>query len=257
MSGAGRHRRRTSRNASLALGVLPTLGAVVGFSAATAPTPTPAASAPVEPESGSAADPLAAPVRAADTTPDAATSPDSLTTPDAATSHDSLTTPDRATAPDPATTPSTSPRHAAGSGPAPARPRGTADPARTGVAPVPARTSGTPCAATVRACVSLASHQAWLTDGAGHVTYGPVPARGGSPVDPTPTGTYKVQYKDRDHWSRQFDAPMPYSVFFYPGVATHADNPRTNSNGCVHLNPAAAKRFYLGLGPGERIQVVP
>lgn len=52
-----------------------------------------------------------------------------------------------------------------------------------------AHAAATPCASSAKACMSLSAHQAWLTDGAGHVVYGPVPARGGTTTAPTPVGT--------------------------------------------------------------------
>ena len=120
----------------------------------------------------------------------------------------------------------------------------------------PAAASSTPCAATAKACVNLSTRQAWLTDGAGHVTYGPVAAHGGSSRAPTPVGTFGVIYKDLHHYSKEFDAPMPYSVFFYPGDALHADNPSSASNGCIHLAWSSAQRFYNGLAPGDQVQVI-
>jgi lipoprotein-anchoring transpeptidase ErfK/SrfK len=96
---------------------------------------------------------------------------------------------------------------------------------------------------------------AWLTDGAGHITYGPVPAHGGSRHAPTPTGTFHVLYKDAHYYSTEFNAPMPYSVFFYPGDAFHADNPATASNGCIHLTSASAQHFFNTLKPGDSVQV--
>jgi hypothetical protein len=118
----------------------------------------------------------------------------------------------------------------------------------------PGKTSA--CEPTAKACVDLEHHTAWLTDGNGHVTYGPVPARGGKHGATTPTGTFPVLYKDKNHYSKQFDAPMPYSVFFYPGDALHADNPGTASNGCVHLTRPAARHFYEGLQQGDAVQVL-
>ena len=120
----------------------------------------------------------------------------------------------------------------------------------------PAAASSTPCAATAKACVNLSTRQAWLTDGAGHVTYGPVAAHGGSSHAPTPAGTFGVIYKDQHHYSKEFDAPMPYSVFFYPGDALHADNPSSASNGCIHLALSSAQRFFNGLAPGDQVQVI-
>jgi hypothetical protein len=119
------------------------------------------------------------------------------------------------------------------------------------------RPAGPSCAPTAKACMDVDRHRAWLTDGAGHVTYGPVPAMGGKKGAETPTGTFRVQVKDRDFHSTEFNAPMPYSVFFYPGDAFHADNPRTTSNGCIHLGADAAERFFNGLHQGDQVQVVP
>jgi hypothetical protein len=122
-------------------------------------------------------------------------------------------------------------------------------------ATVPAAHSSTPCSPSAKACMDLSRQQAWLTDGAGHITYGPVPARGGSKSAKTPKGTFSVLSKDAHYYSTEFHAPMPYSVFFYPGDAFHAGNPATASNGCVHLSMAAARRFFTTLNPGDKVQI--
>ena len=113
-----------------------------------------------------------------------------------------------------------------------------------------------PCAPTVRACVSLGTRKAWLMDGDGRVVYGPVRVLGGRSGEPTPVGTFSVSNKVRRYHSREFDAAMPYSVFFYPGVAFHTGSLSTRSAGCLHLSNASAKRFFSDLAPGERVQVV-
>jgi hypothetical protein len=123
-------------------------------------------------------------------------------------------------------------------------------------APAPATTAGTPCAAGVKACLDLSSRQAWLTDGAGHVVAGPFAARGGTSSAPTPVGTFAVEKKAKNYWSHEFDAPMPNSVFFQPGIAFHEDSTRIPSNGCVHLSWSASQQFYSALQPGDRVQVV-
>jgi hypothetical protein len=115
--------------------------------------------------------------------------------------------------------------------------------------------SGTPCSASAKACMDLSKQQAWLTDGAGHITYGPVPAQGGAKSAKTPKGTFSVLSKDAHFFSTEFHAPMPYSVFFYPGDAFHAGNPATASNGCIHLSMAAAQRFFATLNPGDKVQI--
>jgi lipoprotein-anchoring transpeptidase ErfK/SrfK len=104
--------------------------------------------------------------------------------------------------------------------------------------------------------MDLSSRQAWLTDGAGHVVGGPFAARGGKSGATTPVGTFTVQKKVKNYWSKAFDAPMPNSVFFKPGYAFHADNPKVPSNGCIHLTRSASQRFFDTLKPGDRVQIV-
>ena len=117
--------------------------------------------------------------------------------------------------------------------------------------------SPTPCDAKARACLQIHTNQAWLMN-AGHVIYGPVPVKTGKPGARTPQGRFTVQYKDIDHYSKQFNGPMPYSVFFTDtGVAFHEGSLTVASNGCVHLSHAAAVKFYQTLHVGDAVQVVP
>jgi hypothetical protein len=133
---------------------------------------------------------------------------------------------------------------------------GATPPAVTDLAvTAPGAHSSTPCSASAKACMDLSKQQAWLTDGAGHITYGPVPAQGGAKSAKTPKGTFSVLSKDAHFFSTEFHAPMPYSVFFYPGDAFHAGNPATASNGCIHLSMAAAQRFFATLKPGDKVQI--
>ncbi|NMO92644.1 L,D-transpeptidase [Actinomycetospora sp. TBRC 11914] len=132
---------------------------------------------------------------------------------------------------------------------------GTAS-AQPTAAPAPATTPGTPCAATAKACLDLSGRTAWLTDGAGHVVAGPFAARGGTSRAPTPVGTFTVEKKVKNYWSKEFDAPMPNAVFFQPGIAFHEDSTRIPSNGCVHLSWSASQQFYNALKPGDPVQVV-
>jgi hypothetical protein len=119
-------------------------------------------------------------------------------------------------------------------------------------APVP----GTPCTASAKACVDLASRQVWLVSG-GAVTRGPVQMEPGAPEDPTPVGTFTVQWKDPHHVSDMPNhAPMPYSVFFASGgVAFHEGSLRNYSAGCVHLTHDDAVAFYDALQIGDQVQV--
>jgi hypothetical protein len=132
---------------------------------------------------------------------------------------------------------------------------GVATPATARAATPAAAPRAMPCAPGVRACMVISRHQAWLADGAGHVILGPVPARGGTAHAPTPVGTFHVLFKDAHYFSKQFQAPMPYAVFFYPGDAFHADNTAVNSNGCIHLPVSVAQRFYAALHVGDEVQI--
>jgi lipoprotein-anchoring transpeptidase ErfK/SrfK len=115
---------------------------------------------------------------------------------------------------------------------------------------------GTPCTVTAKACVDLAANKAWLIDD-GAVTTGPVGISHGGQGKETPTGTFQVQWKDKDHKSAEFNnAPMPYSVFFAPGgIAFHEGNPKNPSAGCVHLSHDDAVTFYDALEVGDEVQV--
>jgi L,D-transpeptidase catalytic domain len=136
---------------------------------------------------------------------------------------------------------------------------GTASPAPTaapGDAPSGASVPGTPCTASAQACVDLATRRAWLTSG-GAVTRGPVDIEPGAPDDPTPVGTFTVQWKDLHHVSDMSNhAPMPYSVFFASGgVAFHEGSLTNYSAGCVHLAHDDAVAFYDALAVGAQVQV--
>jgi L,D-transpeptidase catalytic domain len=122
----------------------------------------------------------------------------------------------------------------------------------------PLKAKNAPCVAIVRACVKLSTRQAWLLDGAGKVTYGPVPITSGKKSDKTPTGMHAVLWKDADHKSAEFDdAPMPWSVFFADGgIAFHTGSLRAQSSGCIHLSDGAARKFFSTLDIGDSVQVL-
>jgi hypothetical protein len=122
----------------------------------------------------------------------------------------------------------------------------------------------TPCSITDGACADLSGHKAWLLKD-GKIAFGPVPIMPGSgqgtgygPNDTaTPVGTFTVTKKSKHYWSRQFDQPMPNSVFFYPGIAFHAGSLTEPSHGCVHLSDADSQRFFDDLRIGDAVQIVP
>jgi hypothetical protein len=115
----------------------------------------------------------------------------------------------------------------------------------------------TPCSANADACIDLSANTSWLMDDNGAVIYGGVPITSGMPGYETPPGTFQVTYKDIDHWSSAYDAPMPYSVFFTTsGIAFHEGSLTQQSHGCIHLSPEAAKTYYYTLNPGDVVEVV-
>lgn len=115
--------------------------------------------------------------------------------------------------------------------------------------------AGTPCTATARACVDVAGRKAWLMDG-GTVVRGPVQVQTGDQEDPTPVGTFSVQWKAEQYTSREYLVQMPYSVFFAPGgIAFHQGRQDTPSAGCVKLLEADAKAFFTHLQVGDEVQV--
>jgi lipoprotein-anchoring transpeptidase ErfK/SrfK len=116
------------------------------------------------------------------------------------------------------------------------------------------RARGVPCDIYAVACVSLSRQEAWLLRD-GKVVYGPVRVATGRAGLPTPTGNFHVWYKVVNGWSTTYDAPMPYSVFFYEGDAFHEDPVTVRSHGCVHLSLRNAEYFYRFLGYGALVEV--
>ncbi|WP_027928349.1 L,D-transpeptidase [Amycolatopsis benzoatilytica] len=126
----------------------------------------------------------------------------------------------------------------------------------------PAPTADVPCAAAAAAsgtsaCVDISAHRAWLLQD-GKVIDGPVSMLPGGKGHATPTGTFHVLSKEKVHLSKEFDdAPMPNSVFFYPGDAFHTGSLKVYSHGCIHLSAASSLRFFNTLHVGDVVQVIP
>ena len=126
----------------------------------------------------------------------------------------------------------------------------------------PAEQARCPVAST--ACVDLVARKAWLQKD-GKVSDGPVPMLPGAetflrPPGPTssatPTGTFRVLWKDKDAFSSEFDEPMNHAVYFAPGgIAFHEGSLTTSSNGCIHLSAADATAFFDRLRPGDGVTV--
>ncbi|NIH86045.1 L,D-transpeptidase [Amycolatopsis granulosa] len=168
----------------------------------------------------------------------------------AATASTTTTTPPSSTSSAPASsssraTPSSSPSRSSSPTSTPKKPAPTQE----------AQAAGVPCAATVDACVDLSARKAWLLHD-GQIVYGPVQIMPGMASHPTPVGTFRVSSKVKDYHSREFDAPMPNSVFFQPGVAFHQGSLSRYSHGCIHLSTSASEKFFSSLSSGDTVQVV-
>jgi hypothetical protein len=141
--------------------------------------------------------------------------------------------------------------------PAFAAPAPPPPPAPAAPAPPPAPVKA-PCEAAAKACVSIGQQKAWLTDGKGNVTRGPITVTTGGPGNETPQGVFHVMWKDQFHHSREYNqAPMPYSVFFAPGDAFHGGSLQRASAGCVHLGDEDSKAFFNYLQVNDEVQVLP
>lgn len=147
--------------------------------------------------------------------------------------------PARSTAPRPASVPAAS-RSAV---PAPA------------AAPQADLVPGTPCTAAAKACVELSSRRSWLLED-GEIIRGPVPVMTGDRDDPTPVGTFHVQWKAEQYTSREYLTQMPYSVFFADGgIAFHEGRQDTYSAGCVKLRHDDAVAWFDYLQVGDEVQI--
>jgi lipoprotein-anchoring transpeptidase ErfK/SrfK len=190
----------------------------------------------------------AAPLPASSESTASSASSESSDASDASDSSASTARPASAAAPPPSSTAPRPDERAAASASMPqANPVGGGDP--------PGLVAGTPCTATARACVNLDQRLAWLID-AGRVVRGPVPIQHGDAADPTPKGTFEVQWKAEQYTSREYLTQMPYSVFFAQGgIAFHEGAQSTPSAGCVKLGHEDAKAWFAYLQVGDEVQI--
>jgi lipoprotein-anchoring transpeptidase ErfK/SrfK len=126
---------------------------------------------------------------------------------------------------------------------APAQKPGKAAPAQPVVRQRPA-----PAATTLAAHIDLTRQR--MTVRAGGKTLYTWKISSGTRGHETPTGRFRPEWVARRWRSRTYDmAPMPYSVFFNGGIATHGTASvrhlgRPASHGCVRLKTANARKFY-------------
>ncbi|MBW0092577.1 L,D-transpeptidase [Pseudonocardia sp. KRD-188] len=108
---------------------------------------------------------------------------------------------------------------------------------------------------TARACVDLAGRTSWLIKD-GVVSRGPVPVMIGDEIDPTPRGTFAVEWKAEQWTSREYLTQMPYAVFFAEGgIAFHEGPQDTSSAGCVKLSHENAMAWFEYLQVGDQVQI--
>ena len=65
----------------------------------------------------------------------------------------------------------------------------------------------------------------------------------------TPVGGWTGTWLSRNHWSSQYNSPMPWAVFFFEGYAVHATETTDRlgeaaSHGCVRLRTENARIFF-------------
>ena len=86
--------------------------------------------------------------------------------------------------------------------------------------------------------------------------------RFGSYRTPTREGSFSVGWKSRNHFSKLYDTPMPYAMFFSGGQAVHysadfaARGYSGASHGCVNVrNYTAIQWLFNQVRVGDRVVV--
>jgi len=82
----------------------------------------------------------------------------------------------------------------------------------------------------------------------------------GTDRKPTPTGIFPILEKDRDHYSRSYNAPMPYMLrLTADGVAIHGNNVREGwaSHGCIGVPVEFARRLFAVARKGDLVAIIP
>lgn len=81
----------------------------------------------------------------------------------------------------------------------------------------------------------------------------------GAPEKPTPKGAFKVIAKATDHYSRSYDAPMPYMLRLTDdGIAIHASRVRANgaTHGCLGVPLRFAELLYRVASEGTEVFIL-
>jgi lipoprotein-anchoring transpeptidase ErfK/SrfK len=87
----------------------------------------------------------------------------------------------------------------------------------------------------------------------------------GDDETPTPPGIYVVRVKDEDYYSRKYDTPMPYSIFFdFKGkraihegeVPEPALKKTLATHGCIHVERPYIERLFDWTEAGKTVVVI-
>lgn len=81
----------------------------------------------------------------------------------------------------------------------------------------------------------------------------------GAPERPTPNGAFRVIAKAIDHYSRSYDAPMPFMLrLTADGVAIHASRVRPDgaTHGCLGVPLRFAEQLYAVAGTGTEVYII-
>ncbi|MEU4565681.1 L,D-transpeptidase family protein [Micromonospora sp. NPDC023956] len=138
---------------------------------------------------------------------------------------------------------------------------GRAGPTTHDVAKRLATTSVSSCKAGsgVTFCIDLTRQTTWIMRD-GKVIYPPTVTRTGMRGYATPTGTYKINYRNIKEWSNPYEVWLPYWQRFVGGIGyhqttTYLHDKSIGSHGCINLLPADAKRFWDWGKVGYRVVV--
>ncbi len=80
----------------------------------------------------------------------------------------------------------------------------------------------------------------------------------GADEKPTPTGTFPILEKDKDHISNLYHAPMPYMLrLTWCGISIHATDvdDRYATHGCVGVPPEFAQMLFSAARVGDQVIV--
>lgn len=82
----------------------------------------------------------------------------------------------------------------------------------------------------------------------------------GSDGKPTPTGTFTILERDSDHYSRSYDAPMPYMLrLTKDGVAIHGSKVLQGwaTHGCIGVPLDFARMLFSVAKKGDLVAILP